>query len=241
MLFSTTLFLHIAGALVGLISGWIAIVFRKGSRGHGVSGDLFVIAMVVMTVPAIGIALFKHQPINVLVGALTFYLAVSAWLTVWRKPGELGLPEIGLTLLALSDAALLAALGWRAAHSPNGAMDDIPAAFFFVFGSVAALGGLLDLRVLLRGGVQGAARIARHLWRMCFALFITTLSTFFGKRMKFPEPLRSGHLLDLPMLILVGLTIYWLVRVRIAPRFKKNWAARSVQPAAAKPLPGAIS
>jgi hypothetical protein len=29
-----------------------------------------------------------------------------------------------------------------------------------------------DLRMLLRGGLFGAQRIARHLWRMCFGLFI---------------------------------------------------------------------
>jgi hypothetical protein len=34
--------------------------------------------------------------------------------------------------------------------------------------------------MLARGGVLGAKRIARHLWRMCFGLFIAAGSFFLG-------------------------------------------------------------
>jgi uncharacterized membrane protein len=240
MLYSATLFLHICGALVGLIAGWIAMAFRKGAREHGVAGDIFVLAMIAMTLPAIGLALFKNQSINAIVGVLTFYLAVSAWLTVWRRPGERGLPEVGLMTLAFADAGVAAVFGRQALNAPGGALDGIPAFGFFIFGSIAALGALLDSWMLLHGDVQGAKRIARHLWRMCFALLITTLSTFVGKRIKFPEPLRNSHILDLPLIVLAVLTVYWLVRVRIAPGLRKIWAARSVA-SAAKPSIGATS
>src|SRR6185436_14086230 len=41
------------------------------------------------------------------------------------------------------------------------------AAVAFVFGGVALLAAALDLRMITRGGVVGAQRLARHLWRMC--------------------------------------------------------------------------
>jgi|SRR5271167_910377 hypothetical protein len=223
MFWTATLFIHICGALVGLIAGWVAIVFRKGSRRHGISGDIFVLAMVGMTLTAIGLAIFRHESINVIVGVLTFYLAVSAWLTVRRRPGERGLAEIGLMTVAFADAGFAAAMGRQALHSPGGAMDSIPAFGFFIFGSIAALGAVLDSRMLLQGGVQGASRIVRHLWRMCFALLIVTLSTFMGKRVHFPEFLRNGHLLDLPLIILAVLTVYWLIRVRFGASFRKKF------------------
>ena len=37
-----------------------------------------------------------------------------------------------------------------------------------------------DVRMLVRGRVLGAKRIARHLWRMCFGLFIAAGSFFLG-------------------------------------------------------------
>jgi len=82
-------------------------------------------------------------------------------------------------------------------------------------------------RMLVRGGVLGAKRIARHLWRMCFGLFIAAGSFFLGPSNR---PLRllsavglGQHLsptlfstslyLILTILPLI-LLIFWLVRVR---------------------------
>jgi hypothetical protein len=39
-------------------------------------------------------------------------------------------------------------------------------------GSVMLLAAVGDVRMLVGGGVVGAKRIGRHLWRMCFGLFI---------------------------------------------------------------------
>src|ERR1700737_1212187 len=58
----------------------------------------------------------------------------------------------------------------------TGLKDGIPAAGYFVFGSVALLAAALDVGMFIRGGVSGVHRIARHLWRMCFAMLITTIS-----------------------------------------------------------------
>jgi len=50
----------------------------------------------------------------------------------------------------------------------------------FFMGSVMLLAGAGDVRMLVRGGVLGAKRIARHLWRMCFGLFIAAGSFSWG-------------------------------------------------------------
>ena len=43
---------------------------------------------------------------------------------------------------------------------------------------LAAVG---DLRMIRAGGIRGAKRIARHLWRMCFSFFVATGSFSSGR------------------------------------------------------------
>ena len=44
--------------------------------------------------------------------------------------------------------------------------------------AVLAIAALGDARVAIAGGIAGAARIARHLWRMCLGLTIAVGSAF---------------------------------------------------------------
>jgi hypothetical protein len=63
------------------------------------------------------------------------------------------------------------------------------------------------------GGLRGPARIRRHLWRMCTALFIAAASFFLGPVRRIPEPLRIPALRLIPLLVLVTMA-YWLWRYR---------------------------
>jgi hypothetical protein len=71
------------------------------------------------------------------------------------------------------------------------------------------------------GGLQGAPRIARHLWRMCFALYIATASFFLGQSQVFPKAVRSSGLLPVPVLLVIGIMLFWLARVRFSPRYRR--------------------
>ena len=81
--------------------------------------------------------------------------------------------------------------------------------------------------MLLRGGVFGAQRIARHLWRMCFGLFIAAGSFFFGPSNRplrllssvgigqhLPAALFSTYLYLVLTLLPLILLLFWLFRVR---------------------------
>jgi len=52
--------------------------------------------------------------------------------------------------------------------------------------------------MLVRGGVSGRQRVVRHLWRMCFGLFIATGSFFIGQPQVFPAFIRRTNLLFIP-------------------------------------------
>ena len=62
--------------------------------------------------------------------------------------------------------------------------------------------------MLMRSGVLGPKRIRRHLWRMCFGLFIATGSFFLGQQQVFPAVLRGSPLLIvlaiLPLVFLIS-------------------------------------
>lgn len=91
----------------------------------------------------------------------------------------------------------------------------MPAFPFLMFGIVGLVAGAGDLRIMRSGRLGGASRLARHLWRMSFALFIAALSFFIGQAKVFPEPVRILPLLALPMLTVLVTMFYWLWRVRI--------------------------
>ena len=92
----------------------------------------------------------------------------------------------------------------------------------FIMGSVMLLAAAGDVRMLVRGGVFGAQRIVRHLWRMCFALFIATGSFFLGQQQVFPAFLRKSNVLFVPALLPLVLLIFWLFRVRFTNTYKRK-------------------
>ena len=73
--------------------------------------------------------------------------------------------------------------------------------------------------MILARGFRGTHRIARHLWRMCFALFIATGSFFLGQAKVIPKPIRIVPLLAIPALLPLVLLLYWLARVLFTQRY----------------------
>ena len=107
--------------------------------------------------------------------------------------------------------------GFRVLASPTGKLYGMPAFPFLIFGSIALLATVGDLRLIRSGGVhliRGAPRLARHLWRMCTALLIASFSFFIGQAKIIPKPIRIYPLLMIPPLIVLAALTYWLWRVR---------------------------
>jgi hypothetical protein len=180
MLYSPLLPVHIAGGIVGLLSGTAALIFGKGGRRHVLAGKVFVASMLIMSAFAVYLAVLKHQPGNIGGGILTFYLILTAWLTARRSDGQTRVYDWGLLLIPLALGALTWMGGLQKMRSPVPPEDGVPAGMNFFMGTVMLLAGAGDLRMLLGAGVRGAKRVVRHLWRMCFGLFIAAGSFFLG-------------------------------------------------------------
>jgi hypothetical protein len=233
MAYSPILVVHICAGTVGLLSGTAAMAFRKGSPRHVLAGKVFVASMLAMAVVAVYLAIVRNQPNNIGGGILTFYLIGTAWLAARRRDGETNRLDWVAFLIPLALGILTWRTGLRVLRSGASSLDGVPVGMTFFMGSIMLLAAAGDVRMLLRGGVFGAQRIARHLWRMCFGLFIAAGSFFLGPSNR---PLRllsavglGQHLspalfstslyLILSILPLI-LLIFWLVRVRFPNAYK---------------------
>ena len=227
----TALVLHIGGAGLGMVSGAVAMLARKGGRLHRAAGNIFFVAMLAMSgVGAIVAPMFPDR-ISGTMGLFTFYLTLTAWAAVKRPPGRIGRFESGAMLLGVAAVAAFLSLAWIGSQTPRGELDGEPAALGFLFGGLAALAVACDLSVIRRGGVAGAARTARHLWRMSLALFIAW-GSFAGQPRAQPEALRGSPWLFLPALAVLALLAFWMIRVRLVPALRRTGRSPTAEVAA---------
>jgi hypothetical protein len=230
---ATLLVLHIAGGVVGIVAGGVAIAFRKGGPRHALAGNIFFAAMLAMASVGGFVAPFllsRHGDpkwFDSTAGFFTCYLVVTSWLTVRRKAGTIGRGEVA----AFAFGALLAAWslfnGTRAAGSATGQLGGMPAAGYFGFAAIVALAAALDLKVIVQRGITGVPRIARHLWRMCLAWFVATGSFFLGQQRVMPAAVQGSPVLLLLGLAPLGFMLFWLVRVRLGKRLRAAFEPRA--------------
>jgi uncharacterized membrane protein len=226
MQYPPILLLHISAGMVGMVSGAAALILRKGSPRHALAGKVFVASMLTMAATATYLAILKHQDSNIGGGILTFYLVATAWLTARRKDGETSILDWGALLVPVALGLLTWLQGLRMieAGSPDG---NFRVGMSFFIGTVLLLAGAGDLRMLLRGGVFGKQRIVRHLWRMCFGLFIATGSFFLGQGSKiFPSIFRQSPLMLIPAFLPLLLLAFWVFRVRFTNAYKRMFVPR---------------
>jgi uncharacterized membrane protein len=206
------MWIHIAAGGISLLAGAIALYALKGGSLHRKGGVVFAYAMFAMSLSGVYIAVTLPVRISVIAGVLAAYLVATSWLTVRKPRWHSQTFDVILMAFAFATAAMAYYWGVLALGAPDGRLDRFPSTPFFIFGSVALIGALLDLRVLIVKGVAGKHRIARHLWRMGFAMYIATSAFFLGQAKLFPEPIRKIWLLATPVLLVLGATAYWLFR-----------------------------
>jgi uncharacterized membrane protein len=220
--------LHILSGAAAMVAGVLALCVRKGGRVHRLSGDVFVVAMLLMAISA-GVlgAVRPGQTINIFIAGLTLYLVATAWLTARRREKVAGAPEIIALIVSLLLCAPFALIDFQIVSG----VTVFKSAFkiegpiliaLCVFSAIMATAALGDLRVVLGRGVSGIPRIARHLWRMCFALALTFGSAFTnGFARLLPGPYHVPPVFFLPQLLMLLVLLYWVVRVRFP-----GWAGR---------------
>jgi hypothetical protein len=213
---------HIAAGTIALAAGLLAAFTRKGGYLHRKAGIVFTVSMMVMAAFAGYLAVaIPGQTVNLFIGTFVLYLVTTAWMTVHRSEGTTGLFEQVALFVAVCLCAPFAILAFQLATGM--------APFFtsavpfkgpvliaiYVFASVLALAAIGDARVVLAGGITGAPRIARHLWRMCLGLTLAVGSFFTNALPRIlPAHVHVTTLFFLPQLMLLAFLVFWMIRVR---------------------------
>jgi uncharacterized membrane protein len=221
---------HVAMGVAALAAGYVAIAARKGGALHRRSGVVFVYTMIAMGLTAVGIAVYEGKD-DIGAGALTAYLVFTAWTTVrpLRRAGRSA--AIGLMLLAFALAAAGFGRAFTALDSPGNQIGGVPAGMMFFLSSIVLLAAIGDARMILAGGIQGTRRLARHLWRMCFGLFIAS-GSFVSQlvMMKFmPEWMRSVPVIVVLAAAPLVVLLYWMWRVRLRQNLRGLMTAKPIE------------
>jgi uncharacterized membrane protein len=213
---------HIIAGSIAIVAGFISVFALKGLKLHRKSGMVFVYSMLVLSVTGAVIATVKHQTPSIIGGSLAFYMVVTALLTVRARNRSSQWTDAGALVMGVTVGAFALKTGLDAANDTTGTMNGVPAGMMFFFATAALLAAAGDVRVMLFGGLHGAQRIARHLWRMCFSLFIASGSFFLGQAKVIPKPIRILPLLAIPALLPLVLLLYWLVRVLFTKWYRRR-------------------
>jgi hypothetical protein len=175
--------------------------------------------MILAAATAIYLSIQIGNPGFAISGALVIYMLLTAWMAARQPDGKWGAVEVFGFLFAAVGAAASVYGGVVSLQNGTAFMGGIPA---FAFGGVIGLAALGDLSVVLRRGLRGRQRIARHLWRMHMGLFAAVGSFFPGQLQFFPPWVREVEpviLLFLPAFSIVGIMLVWLGVVFFTRKF----------------------
>jgi hypothetical protein len=209
---------HIVAGGLAIVLGAVALLASKGAWLHRRSGLLFVYAMLIMgfsgSILALRISLTNA---NVLGGFMSAYFVVTALTTV--RPVSPWTRRLNWAALVVAIALSLIdiGIGFKAFASPDHTLAGVPFFMSFFMALILTLAASGDIRLMRLGALRAGPRLSRHLWRMCFALFIAA-GSFFSIRERvakiLPEPFTTPMMRALPILLVFVAMFYWMWRVR---------------------------
>jgi uncharacterized membrane protein len=202
--------IHIAAGGLAIVLGAVALSVKKGGTIHRRSGLVFVCAMFVLGISAAMLG-------NVLGGLMTVYFVGTALTTILPESPWTRRSNVAALAVAVGVALVDIVAGVKAFNSPRGVLNGVPFLMLFFLATIMLLAAAGDMRVIRFGMPSGRTRLARHLWRMCFALFIAA-GSFFSIRERvakiLPEPFTTAPMRALPILLVFGAMFYWWWRIR---------------------------
>jgi hypothetical protein len=214
------LLMHVGAGVAGIGTGYVALYATKGGDAHRRYGRLFVYVMLVMALMGATLAAFEGNIGSVNAGLITSYFVLTALLTVRPMTPTARRFLVAGMLLALATATLDFTVGGVTLRAGRMVTDGVPVPVILAFGMIALLSATGDWRVLRRGPLAGTPRLVRHLWRMCFSLFIAAGSFFIGQAHLIPQPYRNYMLLSVPAFAPLVALLYWVWRIRVRRKLR---------------------
>src|SRR5688572_29882988 len=189
--------IHVVAGALAVVLGFTALFVKKGGTIHRRSGMLFVYAMLVMGTTASILEFQRSADAANLVAAILSLYFVGTALKNDRPPSS-WTRAINVASLTVAVGLALAGIlgGIQKVSNPGLSPGGVPfrtiGVMSFVLATVLLLAAAGDVRIMRSGMPRGGPRLARHLWRMCFALFIAA-GSFFSIRDRKSTRLNSSH------------------------------------------------
>ncbi len=206
---SLLLVAHIICGGVGLATGAVALMMKKGSARHVRFGLIMWYTMLAMAVSGIFLSFLTEIWVLLLTALMTIYLLLTGRNALTRLSGKVNLEVklwAGFNLLCFA-VATTAGLSIIGAGDPSGGRFLGLAADSFIF-------VLLDWRLIARGEAVGVDRVIDHLWRIIGAMLFGCFALFLFNPQAFPEWFIDMRFNLVPIAIIVGVLIYWVVTLK---------------------------
>jgi len=160
------LVLHIATGFIALITGFLAIVSRKGGRLHNRSGSIFFWCMVTVSLTAVVLSALRGNAFLLHIGLFALYQAHGGWRSIRNK-----------ALLPAAQDWVMLAIGGINGLWMLSTLNPV----LLVFGGIGVSLAISDIRTFVhttRGGKAGPkAWLQRHIGMM-MGTYIATTTAF---------------------------------------------------------------
>ncbi|TMP26957.1 hypothetical protein CWB99_16785 [Pseudoalteromonas rubra] len=227
---SLTMLIHIITGTVAIVAGVIAIAVTKGKSLHARAGTGFVYSMLIMALSGTLIAILQPMTITAIAGIYTIYLVMTAWQAVKSAPNTRGRFDYAFPVCSLLIIFACLYFSDQAGTSPAEMKHGISAYDYYFFVLLASLSFIGDVRLAYSGGLASTPRLIRHLWRMCFALFIAVGSFLSQGAVKVvPQALIDSGLLAIPEPFILLVIVYWCLKLSLGNKIRQWRANRTAQ------------
>lgn len=224
---------HMVAGGLAIVLGFITLFAAKGAPLHSRIGKGFVVAMLTLAMTGVGMAAWHGDIGTMMGGSLALYLVSTGMITVqqatipWRR-ALIAAALFGIAIAVVSLVRLVMMFPRTGAGS----------GYLLIAGAaLAAVRG--DVRILHHGALTGTRRLTRHLWRMCMALWIATVSFFLGPRERveriLPDAMVTTPVIMIPVLTVLVVMGYWIWRLRTRAPLRGPSLAASNVPGPAEP------
>ena len=206
---------HFIVGCVSIIAAFAAFAAPKGGRIHRAAGAVFAGSMLILCASGLWMSLARGIPFTVFLSWIAAHAVISGWAAA--NDGMVARPITRFAALS-SIALVLSALagGVMAGQAPGGALNGLPPAAFFGLAGFALLLAGLDLTFSKAQPPTNAQRISRHAGRMGLSMFLATGIFFFGNNHVLPEAMRTVPILSAPVLLVLVLTMFHVLRTLLA-------------------------
>jgi len=209
----TVWLIHAPAGTIALIAATRALFAEKGAAKHRKAGAVFTVSMAIMLLSGFVLAALKESVEDMFLSAVVLYTVATAWLSAHRTYERSGYLEF-VALAWISAVAIIALAMYL---DPNNSVVRGRYLFWLVIAVFCVLG---DLRNLFVGGLTGAQRLLRHVWRLGFSVGWSMLAVT-DKALKIagysveelPESLLL-YVLAVTTAPIVILTAYWIIHIR---------------------------